>query len=55
MPVEIKELVIRANVVPEGEPGPGSVGQGGGGADKAGMVAEVVEQVLDILRRERER
>ena len=53
MPIEIKELVIRATVET-------------GGADKASapakaaeqkqeIVADCVEQVLEILRRERER
>jgi hypothetical protein len=55
MPVEIRELVIRATV----EPGVGEqktpAKQKGGGEAHAEMIAEIVEQVLEILRKERER
>lgn len=58
MPLEIKELVIRATVE-KGGGGEGSGGPGGAGKqgadDRAAMVAECVEQVMEILRRERER
>ncbi len=52
MPVEVKEIVIRA-----------VIGRGGGGqaetapneADRADIVAECVEQVLQILKEREER
>jgi hypothetical protein len=54
MPVEIRELVIRATVESgEGEKQPAKP-EAGGKADQE-MIAEVVEQVLEILRKERER
>ncbi len=59
MPLEIKELVIRATIDAGGKDGGG---QGGGGGrpgrnqdDRAAIVAECVDQVMEILRRERER
>jgi len=55
MPVEIRELVIRATV----EPGEGEqkmpAKQKRVGEANSEMVAEIVEQVLEILRKERER
>jgi hypothetical protein len=54
MPIEIRELVIRATVVPkeEEEKKTGTAGEPQTNED---MVAECVEQVLEILRREQER
>ena len=55
MPVEIRELVIRATVESgEGEKRPAKPQEGGGDSQEA-LIAEVVEQVLEILRKERER
>ncbi len=53
MPIEIKELVIRATIDPKGETREGH----GGKPDRLreDVVAECVEQVLEILRRRRER
>jgi hypothetical protein len=53
MPLEIKELVIRATV----DAGGGDEGATDKGkpADRESLVAECVEQVMQILRRERER
>ncbi len=56
MPIEIKELVIRAIVEPGGsadkkQPDSGAKKQSGNDE----TVAECVEQVLEILRRQRER
>jgi hypothetical protein len=53
MPVEIRELVIRATVsAPRAAetPAPDAAGQ-----DAEDLVAACVEQVLEILRREKER
>jgi hypothetical protein len=56
MPLEIKELVIRATVDDGGGAAGGEVEAGKDKpADRAAMVTECVEQVLQILRRERER
>ena len=54
MPVEIRELVIRATV----EPGKGHkkpAKDKSDGKDAQEMIAECVEQVLEVLRKERER
>lgn len=61
MPIEIKELHIRVivNATPEGKVSVGqpvdnrSVGDKGG--DKEAVVAECVEQVLQILQNKQER
>lgn len=45
MPIEIKELVVRATIR-EGE---------GGGGDKAEIVQECVEQVMQLLQDRNER
>ncbi len=52
MPVEIRELVIRATVA-DTESSAGE--QTGASADESALVAECVEQVLEILRRQKER
>lgn len=54
MAIEIRELLIRAVVAPEGEKTP--EGQGAPPAlDREEIVAECVEQVLDVLRLREER
>jgi hypothetical protein len=57
MPVIINELVIRAVVdsssAGSGGPSPGQ--NGAGRAEKEAIVAECVEQVLEILAQKRER
>jgi hypothetical protein len=63
MPIEIKELSIRITVSGGSPPaarsgqrdGAGSADSGGHGADKDGIVAECVEQVLQVLRARKER
>ncbi len=54
MPVEIRELIIRATVSngPENGPGPGPRADED---DKEEIIAACVEQVLKILERSRER
>ncbi|MFZ2448935.1 MAG: DUF5908 family protein [Methylovulum miyakonense] len=60
MPIEIKELHIRVSVTapqPNGQPDSGKTGSGGapGHDDKEAIVAECVEQVLQILQNKMER
>jgi len=59
MPIDIKELYIRVTVKtpPAGSAaaGAGSPNAGGGGVDKNALVAECVEQVLQILHIKTER
>lgn len=57
MAIDIKELVIRARIDPKGEdkkPASGS-GSAKGAQMKQEIVAECVEQVLEILRQKQER
>jgi len=53
MPIEIKELVIRATIDPKGENQKSSSDKGSGVQDD--IIAECVEQVLNILEAQRER
>ncbi len=55
MPIEIKELIVRATIDPEGPKG--STGASGRKKEKSSdeIVAECVEQVMEILRKERDR
>lgn len=53
MPIEIKELVIRATVDPKGEGDETSETKNGSGREE--LIAECVDQVLEILRNEKER
>ncbi len=57
MPVEIRELVIRAVAVEEGPNGQGEVPSLGENdtSDRDQIVQECVREVLRILRRNRER
>ncbi len=54
MPVEIKELIIRADITANSDNGPGA-GEAGGSVDKKEIVSACVEQVLKILERSRQR
>lgn len=56
MPIEIRELVIRASVDPKG--GQDAVEKAGGVLDEKArrkLVAEAVAQTLDVLKRKHER
>jgi hypothetical protein len=64
MPVEIKELVIRAVVQPEAghangqgaaEPGASATGSGADPEEREAIVAAAVKEVLRILRASKER
>ncbi len=64
MPIEIRELTIRVSVnqsPAEDSPSGGAAGGGGspqgggGGGDKDQVIAECVEQVMEILKNKLER
>jgi hypothetical protein len=57
MPVEIRELVIRAEVEPkQGQGQSQGAGQSpGGGSDREELVRDCVEQVMEIIRQKEER
>ncbi len=55
MPVEIRELVIRAEVNPrQGEAGE-AAGGAGGATDRERLVRDCVEQVMELMRQKEER
>jgi hypothetical protein len=54
MPIEIRELVIRATVDSGDERRPRPETEAAGG-DRTELIEECVEQVLDILRKREER
>jgi hypothetical protein len=61
MPIEIRELVIRATVEDEGGQTPAKPGApgvksppGAVGAERARLIAECVDQVMEVLREKRE-
>ena len=53
MPIEIKELIIKATVAQGESHGKGAAGSGS--VDKAAIIAECIEQVLEILQEQNER
>ena len=53
MPIEIRELVIRATV--RDQTGPTGAGGDARGDEREALVAECIEQVMEILRAEKER
>ena len=57
MPIEIKELIIRATVDPSGagKQGEAPASRKGKQPDGGEIVAQCVEQVLEILRQREER
>ncbi|WP_114937093.1 MULTISPECIES: DUF5908 family protein [Mucilaginibacter] len=61
MPIEIRELNIRVSVnqspaeQDSGAGGGGGGAKGGGGGDKDEIIAECVEQILEILKNKNER
>jgi hypothetical protein len=59
MPIEIRELHIRVSVSPEAgkqaQTPQSAPAEGGEGADKDAIVAECVEQVVQILQARKER
>ena len=55
MPLEIKELVIKAVVGTEKESGAAAPATGQDDGDREALVAACVEQVLEILREKAER
>ncbi|HEY9195619.1 MAG TPA: DUF5908 family protein [Mucilaginibacter sp.] len=60
MPIEIRELNIRVSVnqspaEQDSKSGGGGSNKGGGGGDKDEIIAECVEQILEILKNKNER
>lgn len=59
MPIEIRELYIRVTVTSEGGAKSAAKGSDAGAAkeplDKSALVAECVEQVMEILQQKKER
>lgn len=55
MPVEIRELVIKASVNEGGQGTPPPSGGATDGQDQAALIAACVEQVLSILKEKAER
>jgi hypothetical protein len=54
MPIDIKELIVRVRL--DTEPGTKEAGaKQDGGAEREDLIAECVEQVLEILRQKEER
>jgi hypothetical protein len=53
MPIEIRELVIRATV--RDDAGAAGAGDEVRGDEREALVAECIEQVMEILREEKER
>jgi hypothetical protein len=54
MPLEIRELMIKATVNDQA-PATNSASPGNAGADKQAIIAQCVEQVLEILKTKSER
>lgn len=54
MPIEIKELLIRTKVDESGQ-STASQGSGGSDANRQQIIAECVDQVMQILREKEER
>lgn len=52
MPIEIRELIIKATVAGEGG---GASGAGGSEEDKQALIQECVDQVMEILKEKDER
>ena len=55
VPIEVRELVIKATVESGGGKGPADAATPAGQPPSEDLVAECVEQVLDALRRRQER
>lgn len=55
MPVEVKELVIRASIEPEAEQQPAASAAPPSSADREAIIAAAVREVLRILRTSKER
>ena len=55
MPIEIRELIIRAEVSPQ-QNGGGASGPGGTAAsDREQLIRDCVEQVMELIRQKEER
>lgn len=55
MPVEIRELVIRAEVNPQQGGGASAQGDDAASSDREQLVRDCVEQVMELIRQKEER
>jgi hypothetical protein len=55
VPIEIRELVIKVTVDESGPGEKGGAGKGAGGSERAGIISDCVDQVMQILRDNSER
>lgn len=55
MPVEIRELVIRAEIDPQQGQGQESGQNPGSASDREQLIRDCVEQVMEIIRQKEER
>lgn len=55
MPIEIRELIIRADVREPASSGGRNSPQGSSATDKKEIIEEAVDRVLEILKRQKER
>lgn len=55
MPIEIKELVIKVNVNEGGGKSPSDKAQSGKLSDNKAIVAECMEQIMDVFKKNKER
>ncbi len=55
MPVEIRELVIRAEVDPQQGKSRESAESSGGTSDRQQLIRDCVDQVMEIIRQKKER
>ncbi len=55
MPIEIRELIIRATVEPRHDHGHGGEQPAHEGEDRARLIQQCVDEVLKALKRQRER
>lgn len=55
MPIEIRELVIKATVLPDGAVGTSSQGAANGAASSDELIQQCIDKVLEILKEKNER
>ncbi len=55
MPIEIRELVIKASIGESGSEAEVGAGSSSESMDREGIIAECVDQVMEIMRNKEER